>query len=148
MFFLFIVIFSIWFNYNWLVSNESFILAIFLITFFFIIYIIVSFSIKIYFFFNISNILNLLKYSNIMNIYLDKILYSNIFLKNKIFIILLKKKENLIKMFNIYNNKFNIFLFFNILNFFLQLKKNLFKILKNKNLIILRNKIKECDIIL
>lgn len=83
-----------------------------------------------------------------MNIYLDKILYSNIFLKNKIFIILLKKKENLIKMFNIYNNKFNIFLFFNILNFFLQLKKNLFKILKNKNLIILRNKIKECDIIL
>ena len=66
-----------------------------------------------------------------INIYLDKVVYFNIIIKNKFFKVLLKNKEKLI----------------NILNFFLILKKNLFKILNNKKLIIFKNNIKKCEII-
>lgn len=144
---LFIIILSIWFNHVWLVSNETFVLAIFLITFFFLIYTFIGFNIKIYFFSNISNILNLLKYSNMINIYLDRILYYSIIIKNNFLSTLLKDKDKLINFFNFLNKKVNNFLFFNILNFFLVLKKNLFKILKNKKLIIFKNIIKQCQII-
>jgi hypothetical protein len=117
-------------------------------TFFLLIYIFLGFSIKIYFFSNISNILNLLKYSNMINIYLDRVLYYNIIIKNNFLRNLLKDKNKLIYLLNFLNNKINNFLFFNILNFFLILKKNLFKILKNKKLIIFQNRIKQCQIIL
>src|SRR6202012_1016921 len=93
-----------------------------------------SYLIKIYFFFSISNILNLLKYSNMININLDKALYYNIIVKNYFFKNLLKKKDKIINILNLLNKKINNFLFFNILNFFLILKKNLFKILKNKKI--------------
>ena len=106
-----------------------------------------SFFIKIYFFLNVSNILNLLKYSNMINIYLDKVIYFNNIIKNNFFLILLKNKNKLISIFNFLNNKINSFLLFNILNFFLILKKNLFKILNNKKLIIFKNYIKKCEII-
>jgi hypothetical protein len=147
MFFFFIIILSIWLNHIWLVNNETFILAIFLIIFFLLIYIFLSFFIKIYFFLNVSNILNLLKYSNMTNIFLDKAVYSNIIIKNNFFKILLKNKEKLINVLNILNNKINSFLLFNILNFFLNLKKNFFKILNNRKLIIFKNNIKKCEII-
>jgi hypothetical protein len=117
-------------------------------TFFLLIYIFLGFSIKIYFFSNISNILNLIKYSNIINIYLDKVLYYNIAIKTIFYKNLLKKNLKLICIFNILNKKLLNFLFFNILNFFLIFKKKFFKILGNKNLIILNNKIEKCDIIL
>jgi hypothetical protein len=147
MFFFLIIILSIWFNHIWLVNNETFILAIFLMTFFLSIYIFLSFFIKIYFFLNVSNLLNLLKHSNMVNIFLDKAVYSSIIIKNKIFINLLKNKEKLINVLNFLNNKINSFLFFNILNFFLNLKKNFFKILNNKKLIIFKNNINKCEII-
>ena len=148
MFLLFFIVLSIWFNHIWLVNNETFILAIFLIIFFLLIYIFMSYLIKIYFFFSISNILNLLKYSNMININLDKALYYNIIVKNYFFKNLLKKKDKIINILNLLNKKINNFLFFNILNFFLILKKNLFKILKNKKLIIFKNNIKKWEIIL
>jgi hypothetical protein len=107
-----------------------------------------NFSIKIYFFSNISNILNLIKYSNVINIYLDKVLYYNIMIKNIFYKKILKNKNKFIFIFNILNKKISLFLFFNILNFFLILKKNFFLILKNKNLIIVNNEIRKCEIIL
>ena len=91
----------------------------------------------------VNYILNLLKYSNMINIYLDKILYYNIIIKNNFLKKLLNKKNNIIEFLNLLNKKINNFLFFNILNFFLILKKNLFKILKNKKLIIFKNNIKK-----
>jgi hypothetical protein len=81
------------------------------------------------------------------NIFLDKAVYSNIIIKNNFFKILLKNKEKLINVLNILNNKINSFLLFNILNFFFNLKKNFFKILNNKKLIIFKNNIKKCEII-
>jgi hypothetical protein len=143
----FIIFLSILLNHIWLVNNETFILAILLIMFFLLIYIFLSFFIKIYFFSNISNILNLLKYSNVINIYLDKIIFYNITIKNNFLKILLKNKGKLIKILNFLNNRINNFLLFNILNFFLILKKNLFKILNNKKLLIFKNNIKKCEII-
>jgi len=125
-----------------------FILGVFLIMFFLLIYTFLSFFIKFYFFSNVNYILNLLKYSNTINIYLDKILYYNITIKNNYLINLLNNKYNIIEISNILNNRINNFLFFNILNFFLTLKKNLFKILKNKKLLIIKNNIKKCEIIL
>jgi hypothetical protein len=83
-----------------------------------------------------------------VNIYLDKISYYNIIIKNNFLKSLLKNKDKLLNILNILNNKINNFLFFNILNFFLILKKNLFKILKNKKLLILKSNIKKCEIIL
>jgi len=103
-----------------------------------------SFFIKIYFFSNVSNILNLLKYSNMVNIYLDKIIYFNILVKNRFFTRILKYKGNLISIFNNLNKKINSFLLFNILNIFLILKKYLFKILNNKKLIIFKSNKKKC----
>jgi hypothetical protein len=82
-----------------------------------------------------------------INIYLDKVVYSNIIIKNNFFKVLFKNKEKLINILNFLNNKINNFLLFNILNFFLVLKKNLFKILNNKKLIIFRSDIKKCEII-
>jgi hypothetical protein len=82
-----------------------------------------------------------------INIYLDRILYYSIIIKNNFLSTLLKDKDKLINFFNFLNKKVNNFLFFNILNFFLVLKKNLFKILKNKKLIIFKNIIKQCQII-
>ena len=134
-----IILLSIFFNNMWLISNESFILAIFLITFFMLIYIFFSFSIKLFFFFNVSNILNLLKYSNVVNLYLDKIIYYNIIVKNYFVKSLLKNKDKQIDTLNNINSKINNFLFFSILNFFLNLKKNLSKLIKNKNLLIINN---------
>jgi hypothetical protein len=148
MFFFFIIILSIWFNHVWLLNNETFILGIFLIIFFLLIYLFLSFLIKYYFFSNINYILNLLRYSNIINIYLDKVLYYNIMVKNKFLINILNKKNKFISLLDSLNNKFNNLLFFNILNFFLILKKNLFKILKNNKLLIINNNMKKCDIIL
>jgi hypothetical protein len=107
-----------------------------------------GFFIKIYFFFNISNILNLIKYSNVINIYLDKVLYYNITIKIMFHKNLLKNKLKLICIFNLLNKKLLNFLFFNILNFFLIFKKKFFKILGKKKLIILNNKIEKCEIIL
>jgi hypothetical protein len=83
-----------------------------------------------------------------INIYLDRVFYYNIIIKNNLLKYLLKNKKDLIYLLNHLNNKINNFLFFNILNFFLILKKNLFKILKNKKLLILQNKRKRCQIIL
>ena len=145
---LFIIILSIWFNHIWILNNESFILGIFLIMFFLIIYIFLSFSIKLYFFSNVNYILNLLKYSNIINIYIDKVLYYNIAIKNKLLIKLLSNKNKLINVLVFLSYKFNKLLFFGILNFFLVLKRNLFKILKNNKLLIIKNNIKKCEIIL
>jgi hypothetical protein len=82
-----------------------------------------------------------------INIYLDKVVYSNIIIKNYFFKVLLKNKEKLINILNFLNNKINNFLLFNILNFFLILKKNLFKILNNKKLIIFKYNRKKCEII-
>jgi hypothetical protein len=82
-----------------------------------------------------------------INIYLDKVVYSNIIIKNYFFKVLLKNKEKLINILNFLNNKINNFLLFNILNFFLILKKNLFKILNNKKLIIFKSNVKKCEII-
>ena len=59
----------------------------------------------------------------------------------------MKKVKDFVNVLNFLNNKINSFLLFNILNFFLNLKKNLFKILNNKKLIILKNNIKKCEII-
>lgn len=148
MLFFFLIILSIFFNNLWLVNNETFILAIFLITFFFLIYIFFSFFIKMYIFFNISNILGLLKLSNMINIYLDKIIYFNIIIKSIFLKTLLKSKGKFMNILNLLNNKINSFLLFNILNFFLTLKKNLFKISNNKKLlIIIRSNKKQCEII-
>jgi hypothetical protein len=83
-----------------------------------------------------------------INIYLDNILYYNITIKNNFFKKLLKNKNNALEILNLLNKKINKFLFFFILNFFLILKKNLFKILKNKNLLIIKNNIRKCEIIL
>jgi len=83
-----------------------------------------------------------------INIYLDKILYYNIIIKNNYLKNLLKNKKNILEILNLLNKKINNFLFFNILNFFLILKKNLFKILKNKKLLIIKNNIRKCEIIL
>ena len=83
-----------------------------------------------------------------INIYLDKILYYNIIIKNNFLKKLLNKKNNIIEFLNLLNKKINNFLFFNILNFFLILKKNLFKILKNKKLLIIKNNVRKCEIIL
>ena len=101
-----------------------------------------------YFFSNISNILNLLKHSNMVNIYLDKVLYYNIIIKNKFLKNTLNNKDNFVKILNILNNKFNNFLFFTIINFFLILKKNLYKIAKKNRLLFLKNNVKKCEIIL
>lgn len=133
---IFLIILSIWFNHIWLISNESFILGIFLISFFLIIYIFLSFTIKSIFFSNVSNILVLLKYSNTINLYLDKVIYYNVSIKNIFVKSLLKNKDKQIDILNNINNKINNFLFFSILNFFLMLKKNLFKLIKNKKLFI------------
>lgn len=127
----FIIILSIAFNYIWLINNELFILAIFLITFFLIIYIFMNFVIKLFFFKSISNILNLLKYSNVIDIYLDKILYYNLIIKSFYFKSILKNKNNLKIFINTIDNRISNFIFFNIFNFFLVIKKNLFKLLKN-----------------
>ena len=116
--------------------------------FFLLIYIFLSYLIKFYFFSNVNYILNLLKYSNMINIYLDKILYYNIIIKKNLLKKLLKNRKNIIIFLNLLNKKINNFLFFNILNFFLTLKKNLFKILKNKKLLIIKNNIRKCEIIL
>jgi hypothetical protein len=145
---LFIIILSIWFNHIWILNNESFILSIFLIIFFLIIYIFLSFSIKSYFFSNVNYILNLLKYSNIINIYIDKIICYNISIKNKLLIKLLSNKNKLINVLVFLSYKFNNLLFSSILNFFLVLKRNLFKVLKNNKLLIVKNSIKKCEIIL
>jgi len=83
-----------------------------------------------------------------INIYLDKILYYNIIIKINILKNLLNNKNNIIEFLNLLNKKINNFLFFNVLNFFLILKKNLFKILKNKKLLIFKNNIRKCEIIL
>jgi hypothetical protein len=83
-----------------------------------------------------------------INIYLDRIFYYNIIIKNNFIKYLLKDKKDLMNILSFFNNKINGFLFFNILNFFLILKKNLFKILKNKKLIVFQSKIKRCQIIL
>lgn len=145
---LFLIILSIWFNHIWLISNESFILSIFLISFFLIIYIFLSFTIKSMFFSKVGNILVLLNYSNAVNLYLDKIIYYNISVKNNLVKILLKNKEKQIDILNNINKKINNFLFFSIFNFFLILKKNLFKLIKNKKLFI-NNKLSwKCNIIL
>jgi hypothetical protein len=125
-----------------------FILAIFLISFYFLIYIFMSIIIKMYFFSTISNILNLFKYTVVIDIYLDRALYSNVIIKNYFLKSYLKNKNKSIDLFYFLNNNINNLLFFNILNFFLILKKNLFKILKNNKLIYLKNKIKKCEIIL
>ena len=125
-----------------------FILGVFLIMFFLSIYIFLSYLIKFYFFSNVNYILNLLKYSNMINIYMDKILYYNIIIKKTFLKNLLNNKKSIIEFLNFLNKKINNFLFFNILNFFLILKKNLFKILKNKKLLIIKNNIKKCEIIL
>lgn len=107
-----------------------------------------NFMIKLYFFSNINSILNLLKYSNTINIFLDKVLYYNIMIKNNILINLLKNKDKIINILILLNYKINNFLFFNLINFFLTLKKNLFKILKNKRLLIIKSNLKKCEIIL
>ena len=107
-----------------------------------------SFLIKLYFFSNINYILNLLKYSNIINIYLDKIIYYNILIKNGFIKGLLKNKDKMVIILNLLNIKIINLLLFYILNFFLILKKNLFKILKKNKLIIIKSNIKKCDIIL
>jgi len=148
MLYIFIILLSIWFNHIWLINNEMFILAIFLISFYFLIYIFMSLIIKMYFFFNISNILNFFKYTVIIDIYLDRVLYYNFVIKNYFLKSYLKNKNKSIDLFLFLNNKINNLLFFNILNFFLILKKNLFKISKNNKLIYLKNKIKKCEIIL
>ncbi len=83
-----------------------------------------------------------------MNIYLDRILYYNMIIKNNILKNLLKNKEKIINILNFLNKKVNNFLLFNILNFLLILKKNLFKILNNKKLIILKSNTKQCKVIL
>ena len=148
MLFLSIIILSIWFNHMWLVNNETFILGVFLVIFFLLIYIFFSFFVKMYFFSNISNMLNLLKYSNMVNIHLDKVLYYNIIIRNKFLKHTLNNKDKFINILNILNNKFNNFLFFTIINFFLILKKNLYKIAKKNRLLVLKNSVKKCEIIL
>jgi hypothetical protein len=90
-----------------------------------------NFIIKLFFFKSISNILNLLKYSNVIDIYLDKILYYNLVIKSFYFLNLLKNKNNLKNFINAMDQKISNFIFFNIFNFFLVIKKNLFKLLKN-----------------
>ena len=107
-----------------------------------------SFLIRLYFFSNVNNILNLFKYSNTINIYLDKVLYYNVIIKNNILINLLKNKDRLIAVLALLNDKINNFLFINIINFFLNLKKNLFKILKNRKLLIIKGNLKRCEILL
>ena len=138
MLFLFIIILSIWFNQIWLINNEAFILAVFLTTFFLLIYFLFGFAIKMYFYSNISNMLNLLKYSNMINIYLDKVLYYNVIVRNIFLKKFLKNKDKMIYILNLINYKINNFLFSNIINFFLILKKNLYKAIKNKKLLIVK----------
>ena len=75
--------------------------------FFLLIYIFLSYLIKLYFFSNVNYILNLLKYSNMINIYLDKILYYNIIIKNNFLKKLLNKKNNIIEFLNLLNKKIN-----------------------------------------
>jgi len=147
LYFIFIVL-SIWFNHIWLVNNETFVLAIFLIAFFILLYIIMNFFIKIFLLKNVNNILNLLKYTNTLDLYSDKILYYNLMIKNKFFKNLLKIKNKSNDLFYKLNYNISNFLFLNILNFFLVLKKNLFKIFKNKKFFIFKYSIKECEILL
>ena len=90
-----------------------------------------NFIVKLFFFKSISNILNLLKYSNVIDIYLDRLLYYNLIIKSFYFKNLLKNKNNLKIFINSMDNKISNFIFFNIFNFFLVVKKNLFKLLKN-----------------
>jgi len=148
MLYIFIIILSIWFNHIWLINNEMFILAIFLISFYFLIYIFMSIIIKMYFFSNISNILNLFKYTVAIDIHLNRVLYYNVIIKNNFLKSYLKNKNKSIDLFYFLNNKINNLLFFNILNYFLILKNNLFKILKNNKLSYLKNRIKKCEIII
>ena len=141
MLFLLIIVLSIWLNHIWLVSNETFILSIFLMSFFLLIYIFLSYMIKIYFFFNISNLLNLLKYSNTIDLFLNKILYNNLIIKNYFLKIILKNKNKLIIFTSYINKQINNFIFLNLINFFLNLKKNLLKISKKNKSIFIKNNI-------
>lgn len=148
MFLFFIITLSIWFNYYWLVNNEIFILSVFLISFFLLIYTFFSFLIKLYFFFKVSNIQNILKYFNVIDIYLDRVLYQNIIIKNYFLRNILKNKYKFISNLIQLSEKINNFLLLNIFNFFLNLKKSIYKLLNNKKLLLFKNDIKLCEIIL
>jgi len=113
-----------------------------------LIYTFLGFSIKSYFFSRISNVLNILKYLNIIDIYLDKILYQNLIVKNFFLKNILKNKDKLIGYLIRLNQKISNFLLLNIFNFFLNLKKNIYKLLKNKKLLIFKNNSSLCEIIL
>lgn len=145
---LIIIILSIWFNYYLLVNNESFLLSILLVSFFFLIYIFMGLLIKLFFISKISNILNILKIYNVIDIYLDKLLYQNIIIKKYFLKNTLKIKDKLIYILISFNYRINDFLLSNIFNFFLNLKKNFYKLSNNKKLLIFRNNIKRCEIIL
>lgn len=100
-----------------------------------------GFSIKSYFFSRISDVLSIFKYLNIINIYLDKILYQNLIVKNIFFKNILKHKNKLISYLIRLNQKISNFLLSNIFNFFLNLKKSIYKLLKNKKLLIFKNNV-------
>jgi hypothetical protein len=104
--------------------------------------------IKLFFISKISNILNILKIYNVIDIYLDKLLYQNIIIKKYFLKNTLKIKNKLIYILISFNDKISNFLLSNIFNFFLNLKKNFYKLLNNKKLLIFRNNIKRCEIIL
>jgi len=143
-----IIILSIFFNYYWLVNNEVILLSILLLSFFFLIYIFMGLLIKLYFISKTSNVLNILKTYNVIDLYLDKLLYQNIITKKYFLKNVLKIKDKLINVLIYFNQKINNFLLSNIFSFFLNLKKNFYKLSNNKKLLIFRNNIKRCEIIL
>ena len=109
-----------------------------------------QFFIKFFFFSSINRIYNFSKYSNVIDIYLNKHLCYNLIIKKRFITALLKNKNKNKAIHIMYslNNKFRKLLFSNILICFFKLSNNIFRVLKNKKIIYLSNKLKKCYIIL
>jgi hypothetical protein len=125
-FILFIIILSFLINFNFIVFNENLLLALCLILFFIIIYILLQNKIKHYSFFQIFQIFYIFTYLFKLN---------NFFNKKYILICLIKKKYiNKIKIKLILLKKFISIKFFNILNKS-NILINLYIFLKEKNIL-------------
>ena len=125
-----------------------FILAVFFLAFFFLIYVFLGITIKMYFFFFSGNLLSLFKYLDVLNISLDKAMYYNLVIKKNFIETLLKNKTKSVVLFNLISNEVKNFLFSRFLNAFLVLRRNLFKIQKNRKFLFFCNKFGVCEIIL
>jgi hypothetical protein len=124
-FFIFLCVFSILINYNFLSYNENFLLCIFFIIFFLLIYILVNKSFKVYNFLKIFKNFYLLLLVLRLNYYFYKLLIYYYIIKN-IILSKFKVKIKLIKKNFIFNIKFFFDSFLTVFSliFFLNLNKH------------------------